>query len=53
MDYPLLSFLEENLETPTPSIIFQETHPSYKLAALHYGVCVCVFVCMCDRTKRD
>ena len=47
MDYPLLSFLEENLETPTPSIIFQETHPSYKLVALHYGVCVCVCLSVC------
>lgn len=46
MNYPVLSFLEENLETPPPSIIFQETHPSYKLATLHYGVCVylCLYV---------
>ena len=46
MDYPLLSFLEKNLETPLPSIIFQETHPSYKSATLHYGVCVCVYLCL-------
>ena len=46
---PLLSFLEENLETPPPSIIFQEAHPSYKLAALHYGVCVFVPVCVIEQ----
>ena len=49
MDYPLSSFLEENLETPSPSIIFQETHLSYKLAALHYGVCVFVPVCVIEQ----
>ena len=49
MDYPLSSFLEVNLETPPPSIIFQETHLSYKLAALHYGVCVFVPVCVIEQ----
>ena len=39
----------ENLETPPPSIIFQETHPSYKLAALHYSVCVFVPVCVIEQ----
>ena len=54
MDYPPSLFLEQNLDLPPSSIIFQETQPSYKLGASHYGVCVCVCicVCMCVKTNR-